>query len=200
MNTKRFWTAVVTGALLPFLLTLFPQMSLADSPPAIVTLNTLEGKAITPIHTEKGKAAVLIFITTDCPIANSLSPEINRLYKHYQKQGIQFTLVHVDPELSVDDAKKHAGEYSLKPPIVIDRNHQLVKAGKAIATPQTAVFNNKSELVYTGRLNNQWADFGKRRAKPSEHNLRITLDAVLAGNPVPKSQTIAVGCYIPELD
>lgn len=188
------------GLLSILLLYLTLQNGPSNSPPAPVTFNTLTDKTIAPLESANGKPCVIIFITTDCPIANALAPEINRIYKDYQKKGIQFTLAHVDPDISTDDAKKHAQEYSLNPPVVIDRKHQLVKASNAKVTPQTAVFDHTGKLVYSGRLNNQWADYGKRRVKVSEHNLRDTLDALLTGKPAPKSHTTAVGCYIPDLD
>ncbi len=188
------------GVLLLSILTTPPCNSLATPPPTAITFNTLDGKTITPLKSESGEPTVIIFITTDCPIANALSPEINRIYDHYQALNIKFTLAHVDPELSTKDAKQHALDYSLKAPIVIDRKHQLVKLAHAKLTPQTAVFNGQGKLVYSGRLNNQWADYGKRRVKATENNLRDTLDALLAGKPVPKDHTTAIGCYIPELD
>ena len=200
MKNQRLPTVLVFVVLQISLLPGSPLTRLADSPPAAITLKTLDGKTITPLKPENGKVATVIFITTDCPISNALAPEINRIYELYKTRGIQITLVHVDPDLSTADAIRHAADYSLKPPIVIDRKHQLVKASKAKVTPQTAVFSSKGQLVYTGRLNNQWADYGKRRAKPTEHNLRDTLEALLNGKPAPKSHTIAVGCYIPELE
>ncbi|NOX99458.1 MAG: redoxin domain-containing protein [Verrucomicrobia bacterium] len=191
--------ATITSILL-LILTTHPCDSRADSPPTNITFNSLDGKTITPLKSKKGKPTVVIFITTDCPIANALAPEINRIYDHYQALNIKFTLAHVDPELSTKDAKQHASDYSLKAPIIIDRKHQLVKLARAKLTPQTAVFNEQGKLVYSGRLNNQWADYGKRRVKATENNLRDTLDALLAGKPAPKDHTPAVGCYIPDLD
>lgn len=177
-----------------------PQQALPAKPTAAISLDTLGGNSITPLKPENRKPAVVVFITVDCPIANALMPEINRLYDHYHGQGVQFTLVHVDPELSVADAKQHAADYSLKPPIVIDREHQLVKLTKVSMTPEVAIVSGSGKLVYTGRLNNQWTDYGKRRAKATEHNLRDTLDALLHHKPVPKARTTAIGCYIPDPD
>ena len=42
------------------------------------------------------------------------------------------------------------------------------------------------------------ADFGKRRVEPTRRDLRLALDAILAGKPVSARLTKAVGCYIPE--
>lgn len=196
-HSKIFTSIVVWGL---SLIAFYTPDSQADALPTIITLTDLDGKTITPIQSENSKACVVVFITTDCPIANALAPEINRIYEHYQPQGIQFTLVHVDSGLSVAKAKQHAREYSLKATVAIDRQQQVIRKSKALLTPQTAVFNHRGELVYTGRVNNQWVDYGKRRAKATEHNLRATLDALLAGKPAPKSYTTAIGCHIPDLE
>ncbi len=158
---------------------------------------TLSGASISPLRSQQEKPAVVIFVTIDCPINNALAPEISHIYKHSRKLGVQFTLVHVDADLSEADARKHATDFSLKIPIVIDHKHLLVKAAKATITPETAVFDSKGKLVYHGRINDQWTDYGKRRAIPTEHNLRETLDALLAGKNAPKSTAPAVGCFIP---
>jgi len=45
-------------------------------------------------------------------------------------------------------------------------------------------------------INNLYADFGKKRAKPTQHDLRESLDALLSGRPPVMRTTKAVGCYI----
>ena len=58
------------------------------------------------------------------------------------------------------------------------------------------MFDGKGLLVYRGRIDNLYADFGKKRAKPTRRDLRETLDALLAGKRLAKRTTKAVGCYI----
>jgi hypothetical protein len=53
-------------------------------------------------------------------------------------------------------------------------------------------------VLYRGRIDDRVADFGKRRVEPTRRDLRLALDAILAGKPVPARRTKAVGCYIPE--
>jgi len=55
------------------------------------------------------------------------------------------------------------------------------------------------ERKYLGRIDDLYADLGKRRARATSLDLRDALDAVLADRPVPRPVTQAVGCFIPPL-
>jgi hypothetical protein len=166
------------------------------------TTRDINQKMISPLDGTAHKACVLIFITTDCPIANSYAPEIQRIMQEYSKKSVKFTLVHVDPDLAEADAAKHAREYQLdgSGAIIIDRTHDFVKIAKATVTPEAAVFTPDLSLVYLGRINDQFAGYGDRRVQAASHDLRNALDAVLAGKPVPAPRAEAIGCYIPDLD
>jgi hypothetical protein len=45
-------------------------------------------------------------------------------------------------------------------------------------------------------VDNRVADFGKQRPTPTVLDLRDSLDAILAGKPVPHRSTKSVGCAI----
>ena len=116
--------------LLIVIVTLF--LSISGSPAGdAVELQTVKGKTTAPLESADNKPVVLIFIATDCPIANGYVPEINRIYEKYSAQGVKFTLVHPEPSTSDGAALEHAAEYSLKPPVVVDRKHTLVAAANA---------------------------------------------------------------------
>ena len=161
---------------------------------------TLKGKGIKPLVPGPAGVSVVIFITTDCPIANAYVPEINRIHDTYSKKGVRITLVHVDPDLTVAGAKAHAEDYALKPEIVIDPTHKLVAATRATITPEAAVIGKKGDRIYLGRINNRYTGFGDRRNTVTDHNLRDAIDAALAGKTVAKPKVEALGCFIPELD
>jgi hypothetical protein len=61
------------------------------------------------------------------------------------------------------------------------------------------VIKDDESIVYRGRIDNFYAALGRPRRVVTEHDLRDTLDAVFGGKPVPKAETQAVGCYIPDL-
>ncbi|MEM8953451.1 MAG: redoxin domain-containing protein [Verrucomicrobiota bacterium] len=165
-------------------------------------LTDVSGQGVDPLNCSEHKAAVLVFMTTDCPVANSFAPELKRIADECREKNVKVTFVHVDPELADKDAALHAQEYGLfgAGTVLVDRNHLLVKKTGATITPEAAVFTPAGQLAYLGRVNNQYAGYGDRRARATEHDLRNAIEAVIAGRKVPSPRTEAIGCYIPDLD
>ena len=54
-------------------------------------------------------------------------------------------------------------------------------------------------MVYRGRIDDRYVDFGKARAEATQHDLLDALQAVVEGQPVPNPRTKSVGCYIVDL-
>jgi hypothetical protein len=168
----------------------------STSLPALTDIHGIEHR---PIQHSDAIANVLVFTLQDCPIANSYVPTLNKLVDDYGPRGIRLLLVHVDPQLTIDEARKHAEEYQIKAPVVVDRKHDWVNFAGATRSPEVAVFSPAGEVLYTGRIDDKYAGLGKRRTHVSAHDLRDALDAILAGRPVPQPKTDAVGCFIPPL-
>jgi hypothetical protein len=164
--------------------------------PALVDIHGVERQ---PFDDEGSKAVVLIFTLQDCPIANSYVPTLNKLVDEYEPSGVRLLLVHVDPQLTNEAARTHADEYNIKAPVVIDREHAWVQHAGATRSPEAAVFSPAGEMLYLGRIDDRYAGLGKRRTHVSTNDLRDTLDAILAGDPIAQSKTEAIGCFIPTL-
>jgi hypothetical protein len=160
-----------------------------------LSATAVDGSAQRPLNSG-APATALIFIATDCPIANGYAPEIQRIVSEYTPRGVAFYLVHVDRQITATQAQTHATEYGYACPILLDRDHQLVSAVGATVTPEAAVIDRNREVVYRGRIDDRYTDFGKRRFEPSQRDLRAALDAVLEGRSVPRAHTRAIGCYI----
>jgi hypothetical protein len=82
--------------------------------------------------------------------------------------------------------------------MVLDPQHQWVGEAGATRTPEVAVFSPRRELLYRGRIDDRYVDFGQRRTEPTTHDLRDALEAILAGKPVAQSRTEPIGCDIPK--
>ena len=146
-------------------------------------------------------ANVIVFSTVDCPIANSYAPEIRALAADYGKAGIAFYLVHVDPDLTVDEMRAHAKEYGYTGvTIVQDVEHALVRFCGADRTPEAVVITASRKIVYQGAIDDWYADIGKKRPQARKRYLRNALDDILAGRPVSTPRTEAVGCFMPVLE
>jgi hypothetical protein len=69
-------------------------------------------------------------------------------------------------------------------------------------TPEAAVYISGAgtpRLVYRGRIDDRFVDFGLARPQPSKHDLQEVLDALVAGRAVTPHTTPAVGCVIADL-
>lgn len=157
-------------------------------------------RAMDPPPSSAGPVAIVsIFIATDCPIANSYAPEINRLWEEYTKSGIEIRLIYPDPDVTEDEVNRHVADYSLKPVTVIDRDHTRVKKAGVTITPEVAVSDPAGKVIYRGRIDNLYADYGERRREVTERYLRDALDAVLKGTKPAVTKTEAIGCLIERL-
>src|SRR3954466_10794100 len=100
-----------------------------------------------------GKRAVVIFFTTtECPLSNGYIPEMNRLQKEYAARNVAFYAVEVDPTLADRDVRKHAKDFEIAYPVLIDKQQTLVRLTGATATPEVAVLSNKGAVLYLGRI------------------------------------------------
>lgn len=144
-------------------------------------------------------AKVLLFVTPDCPIVNSYAPEFTRLKEEYSPKKVAFQLVYPEASLTEERVKEHLKEYGLDLRYVIDREHSLVEKAHATTTPEAAVFNSNGELVYRGRIDNLYSDYGDRRRTATKQYLRDVIDKLLAGETIAFSETEPIGCLIEPL-
>ena len=144
----------------------------------------------------ESKAVVLFFVGYDCPISNSYAKEIVRLSKEFMPKKVDFCVVYADADISKDRASKHAKEFGLCCPAILDPNMTLAQKVGATVKPEVAVLSPLGELLYRGRIDNRYVDFGKRREHVTSHELRDAVEAILAGNKIATPRTKAIGSDI----
>jgi hypothetical protein len=161
-----------------------------------IRLLDLDGNEVDPLPLDGTR--VFLFARTDCPISNRYAPEIRKLYERFSARGVSFRLVYLDRDQSVDEIRTHIDEYGYPFEALIDPSHLLVQHTGATVTPEAAVFRD-GRMLYRGRIDDRYVDFGKARSAPTVHDLDDALVAVLDGRPVAQATTPAVGCFIPDL-
>jgi hypothetical protein len=160
----------------------------------------LDGRLINPFGDPKAKSVVLLFVCTDCPVANRFAPEIEHLYETYGGRNVDFWLVYADRRDSVAKIRNHLRDYHYKLTALRDPEHRLVKRCRATKTPEAVVFAADGKEVYRGRIDDRFTGYGKSRSAPSRRDLQEAIEAVLSGRPVKVANTEAVGCFIPDVD
>ena len=159
----------------------------------------LDGQPVDVWQNNRNEVTVFLFARTDCPISNRYAPEVRRLFEMFHPQGIGFYLVYVDPHEPVEEIRKHLDDYSYPCRAVRDPEHTLVELSGATRTPEAAVYDRDHQLVYRGRIDDIYVDFGKARTAPTTRDLANALNATLSGEVISERFTASVGCYISDL-
>jgi peroxiredoxin len=146
-----------------------------------------------------GKAIVLFFVATDCPVANSYVPEMNRIRQAYAARDVLFFAVQADTGVSETAVAQYTKEYRYSFPMLLDPHQELVRMADATIVPEAAIFAPDGRRLYLGRIDNRVEDFGKQRYQATIADLRQALDAILRGDPPPHATTHSVGCAITRL-
>jgi thiol-disulfide isomerase/thioredoxin len=173
----------------------------ADAVPRVTQTDLpedLTGKSVDPFKFSAGRVLVFLFVRTDCPISNRYAPAIQDLAKQFYGHA-NFRLVYPDADESSARIRIHLADYHYEIPALRDVHHSLVNRAQATITPESAVFDASGKLVYHGRIDNWYEDFGRARATPTTHELRDAIRNALAGRSTIPDHANAVGCYIADL-
>ncbi len=173
-------------------------MESGTAAPEAIRVRGVDGKTYVPLDMKGKKAAVLVFLGSDCPISNAFAPELGRIHAEYAPKGVALFGIYPDPTLETAAAARHGKDFGLRFPLLLDPQQKLVRKAGATLTPEAAVFDATGRLVYRGRINDLYVDLGKKRFPPTTRDLRDALDAVLAGKQPAVTRTRAIGCFIPE--
>ena len=159
----------------------------------------LDGKPFDPFRAAQGKVVVLIFVRTDCPVSNRYAPAIQQLSAKNAGKAV-FFLVYPSKKETADSIRKHDREFGYRLAALRDPQHILVKESQAQITPEAAVFDANRRLIYHGRIDNLYEDFGHARKSATTHELADAIEAAIAGKTLTANATPAVGCYISDLE
>ncbi len=189
---------VITFAIAPTFVKTTTAQPASKERPLTYSLADVLGRPHTAQEVSKSKAAVFLFVAAECPISNRYAPEINRIVADYRAQSFVFYGVHSDPDLEREAARKHASEYGFQFPVLLDPLQTLAATFGVTLTPTVVVASPSGDLIYRGRIDNRYLDFGRYRNAGIASDLRLVLDAVSAGRVVTVPFTKSIGCAIPQ--
>src|SRR5579863_3226511 len=149
------------------------------------------------LRSEPGRSAlVCVFLSTDCPIANGYVPELNRQFLALReaKTGVHFFGVISDPATTRTLAAGHVAEFKYEFPVLFDSSGILAQALNPTHSPEAFVIDAGGRVAYRGRIDDLYADLGKKRTQVSHHDLADAVAALLAGKAPARSYAEPVGC------
>ncbi len=191
----------ITGVLLLGLLTVAtPALALdigAAMPDGDVKMENVDGMQTT-INSNKGeKGTLVIFTCNHCPFVKAWQKEMVAIGNEYQKKGFGIVFINANdptayPVDDFDGMKEMAEKQEYAFPYVVDSTSDVARHFGASKTPDVFLFNAEGKLAYKGAV----SEGGRVPKKGGEAYLRNALEALLAGQPVEKPETKAVGCSI----
>ena len=146
-----------------------------------------------------GHAAVLVmFLCRHCPYVVHVKEEVARLGRDYHEKPVAMVAISSNdvstyPLDAPGPLAEMAKELGLTFPLCYDETQGAAQAFTAACTPDFFLFNRDRQLVYRGQLDDSRPGNGK---PVTGRDLRTALDAVLAGQSVPREQRPSAGCNI----
>ena len=193
MRIVLFLLAAVTGGTAPRGADLVPPgigAKVAD-----VAMQDVSGQRRTLAEYKNKKAIVVVFVGTECPIANLYFPTLAEMHKHYNDKGVQLLVINSNDQDSLADVVAHARERNLPFPMLKDDGHRAADAFGARRTPEVFLLDPNRAIRYRGRIDDQYG-YTYQRAAPTRTELKDALEELLAGKPVTRSESECQGCRI----
>jgi peroxiredoxin len=160
-------------------------------------LPATDGKNYNQSDFSDKKVLVLIFMCNHCPYVHAIIDRLIAIQSDYADKSVQLIGINANdsenyPEDSFDAMKEWHDEKGMNFVYLHDEDQSVAKAYKAQCTPDIYVYNQDRQLVYHGRIDDNWQD----EYAVTKQELREALDAILEEHPLSENQLPTIGCSI----
>ena len=156
-----------------------------------------DGKTYSLADFAEAKALVVFFTCNHCPFVLGSDEVTRETADRFRGKGVAFIGINSNSEHThpnddfvhmVERMKQHHFPWIY----ARDKSQDVAKAYGALRTPHFYVFDQKRNLVYTGR----GLDNPRNAAESTINDLDRALEEVLAGRPVGTPATNPIGCNV----
>lgn len=174
------------------------------SPAPDFALPGVDGKIHKLSEYAGSRILAVVFECNHCPVSQLYESRIEKLYRDYRGKGVAFVAInpnnpksirlnelgYTDVTDSLEEMKIRTAFRHIEWPYLYDGETQSVsiKFG-VVATPHIYLFDQQRKLQYQGRI-----DDNQREDLVKSQDARNAIEAMLAGRPVPVTETHAFGC------
>lgn len=160
-------------------------------------LKDISGNTTTLADIKGNKGTLVIFSCNTCPWVIRWEDRYVSIADKYTPKGIGVIAVNsnagrFDGDDSLEEMVKHAKKNDYNFPYAQDPRSQLASKFGATKTPHIYLFDNNDVLVYRGAID----DNARDARSVDEPYLANALDQLIAGNPIEKPISKAIGCGI----
>ena len=142
------------------------------------------------------KLLMIVFSCNHCPYVQAYEDRMIRIQKEYA-DNLRVAAINSNdavkyPEDSFDEMKKRSADRNFNFPYLYDESQDLAKAFDASHTPEIFLFNENRELIFHGKIDDNWQDESGVKSK----YLKSAIDEYLSGKPISIPETFTIGCTI----
>jgi peroxiredoxin len=162
------------------------------------TLPDTAGRLVSLAEFAAAPALAVVFLCNHCPYVKHLQTGLAQFARDVQARGVVVVGISANDAVNYPDdspakmaIEARAAGYTF--PYLFDESQAVAKAYHAACTPDFYLFDAARRLVYRG----QFDDSRPGNGKPvTGRDLRLAVDALLAGQPVAAGQKPSLGCNI----
>ena len=136
---------------------------------------------------------VVWFLGTECPLVQLYSVRLSKMADELRERGVRFVAVNSNCHDEIEDIQKFLERQPLSFPLVRDEGNVVADQFGATRTPEVFVLNHQFNIVYQGRIDDQYEP-GVARNSANREDLRIAIEETLAGKSVSIAKVEAVCC------
>lgn len=145
----------------------------------------------------KTPVLVIFFTCNHCPYVLGSDENTRKTALAYESRGVQFVGINSNsantyPTDSFINMQRRMEQYRFPWIYLHDETQDVARAYGALRTPHFFVFNDKRELIYTGRA----VDNPKEPLKAKSFDLEEALEEHLSGGKITRPLTNPIGCNI----
>ena len=142
------------------------------------------------------KLLLVIFSCNHCPYVQAYEERIKQIQSDFiydlKIAAISSNDANNYPEDSFEEMKKRSEQKQFNFPYLYDESQEIAKRYGATHTPEIFLFNENRELIFHGKIDDNWQDVNSVKSK----YLRNAIEEYLAGKPISVPETFTIGCTI----
>lgn len=163
-------------------------------------LKNIDGKMVSLSDFKNAKGFIVVFTCNHCPYAKKYEDRIIELDKKYKDQGYPVIAINpndpnVQPEDGYQQMIERAKQKGFTFPYLVDEGQKIYPQYGATKTPHVFVLkkeNGKNIVKYIGAIDNNYDNPND----VSEYYAQDAVNALIKGEPVKMTKTVAIGCTI----
>ncbi|CAG1770293.1 glutathione peroxidase [uncultured bacterium] len=140
---------------------------------------------------------LVVFSCNHCPYVHAYEQRLIRLQDAYLNAGLKVIAINSNdavqyPEDSFSEMQKRSQAIGFNYPYLVDETQDTAREFSAEYTPHIFLFDEQRNLIYTGKIDDNW----QSPSLVKNRYLESAIQEYLEGKPVSVPETFAIGCTI----